>query len=189
MKSPYKFIVSPIGDNYLNSKKVDGGEVIVNTSLESHKHVNREAKVISVPIYYKGEIKPGDVILIHHNILRIYYDMKGRQTKSPEYFRDDLYLVDIERIYMYKQDGKWNPNLNYCFVSPIENLQDDILYDVNKEQKHTGVLVYPSKRQVEENNLSSGDLIGFTKNSEYEFNVDGKKLYRMYDRDIVLKFN
>lgn len=189
MKSPYKFIVSPIGDNYINSKKVDGGELITNTSLESHKHVNREAEVVSVPIYYKGDIKPGDKVIVHHNVFRIYYDMKGRQTKSPEFFRDGLYLVDIERIFLYNQNGEWKSNLHYCFVSPVDNFQDDVLYDVEKEQKHTGILVYPSKRQVDENGLYSGQLIGFTKNSEYEFNIDGKKLYRMHDRDVILKFN
>ena len=34
--------------------------------------------------------------------------------------------------------------------------------------------------------VKKNDLVGFKPDSEYEFRVDGKKLYRMYDHQITI---
>jgi hypothetical protein len=189
MKSPYNFIVSPYGDKYNNTRKVGGEDFIVNTSLEIAKYVNRLGIVDALPINYDGDINVGDVVVLHHNIFRVYFDMKGRQTNSPEFFRDGVFIVSPDRIYMYKRnDGEWNPHLKFCFVKPIETIQDELLYNVEKEEKHSGILIYPNKTQ-EELGFKKGDLVAFTKNSEYEFEIDNEKLYRMTDRDVVLKLS
>jgi len=57
MKSPYNFIVTPHGEQYNNVKDIDGVKLVINTSLESSKHVNRVAEVLEVPIHYDGQIK------------------------------------------------------------------------------------------------------------------------------------
>ena len=189
MKSPYNFIISPIGEQYTNTKKINGVEVTFNTSLDLAKYVNRVAVVLELPQYYKGDISVGDVVVVHHNIFRTYHDMKGRQTKSPEFFRDDLYIVSPERIFLYKSNGIWKSHLNYCFVKPIAKIQDELLHSTDKEEKHIGVVVYPSKNQEENLDLKSGCFVAFTKNSEYEFEIDGDKIYRMYDRDVVMELN
>jgi hypothetical protein len=189
MRSPYNFIVSPLGDNYNNTKNIGGKDVIINTSLESAKYVNRLAVVIETPHHYNGDVEPGDIVVIHHNVFRTYHDMKGRQTKSPEFFRDDLYILSPERIYLYKRNGIWNSHLNYCFVKPIATIQNESLHIVDKEEKHVGIIVYPSKNQIKNLNLNSGDIVAFTKNSEYEFEIDDLKMYRMYDRDVVIELD
>jgi len=191
MKSPYNFVVSPYGDKYTNTKTINGEEFVINTSLEIAKYVNRFAIVDELPIYYEGDISVGDIVILHHNIFRIYFDMQGRQTNSPEYFRDGVFIVSPERIYMYKKNNEkeeWHPHLNFCFVKSIETIQDELLHNTDKEEKHTGYLVYPNKKLIEDG-FSKGDLIAFKKNSEYAFEVDDEKLYRMYDRDILLKLN
>ena len=189
MKSPYNFIVTPYNnEEYCNTKEVAGVKITINTSIEVAKYVNRLAVVLETPIHYDGDISIGDVVILHHNIFRTYLDMKGRQTKSPEFFRDKIYIVDPSRIYMYDNGNGWIPHLNYCFVRPIDRVQDELLHSVEEEEKHKGILVYPNKHQ-EKIGLNKGDLIAFTKNSEYAFDVDGEKLYRMYDRDVVLKLN
>lgn len=190
MKSPYNFIVTPYGDNYNNTKNIGGIDVVVNTSLELAKYVNRLAVVLELPIYYDGDIQKGDIIIVHHNVFRTYYDMKGRQTKSHEFFRDNIYVLNPERVYLYKRNNeKWMAHSNYCFVKPIEKEQTNVLFSTEKEEKHKGVMVYPSKRQMSEYGIKEGDLIGFTKDSEYEFVIDGVKFYRMMDRDVVVNLN
>lgn len=189
MKSPFSFILSPIGEQYKNTTKIHGVDLVVNTSLDLAKYVNRIAIVIELPIYYKGSISIGDIVVVHHNIFRTYHDMKGRQTKSPEFFRDDLYIVNPDRIYLYKSKGIWKSHLNYCFVKPIAKIQSSVIHSIDKEEKHIGVIVYPSEQQEHILNLKSGSFVAFTKNSEYEFEVDGEKIYRMYDRDVVIELN
>ena len=49
MKSVYNFVVEPIGERYNNVKKIGDSELITNTEVFNHQHVNRLAKVISTP--------------------------------------------------------------------------------------------------------------------------------------------
>jgi hypothetical protein len=86
MHSPYYFIVKPHGLEYNNEIEIAGQKVIVNSTVENHKHVNRFAEVVHVPKRYTGRISKGDLIIVHHNIFRIYYDMRGRPKKSPNSF-------------------------------------------------------------------------------------------------------
>lgn len=191
MRSPYNFIVSPYGEKYKNFKTVDGLQFTVNTSLESSKHVNRFGKIKELPINYHGDVEVGDIVVLHHNVFRTYYDMKGRQTQSPEYFRDGEYVVSPERIYLKRKDeegSEWSSNLNYCFVKPMENQQGKLLYNTDKEEKHSGELVYGCPTLIALG-FKSGDMVGFKKNSEYAFEIDDEKLYRMTDNDIVIKLN
>ena len=78
MKSLYQFIIKPIGERYKNKINIDGCELIVNSTISSHKFVNREAEVVSVPLIYNTKIKKGDKVIVHHNLFRRYYIMKGK---------------------------------------------------------------------------------------------------------------
>ena len=77
MKSVYNFVVKPKGERYNNIKKLDGGELILNTDIFQHQYVNREAIVISTPIIGDTDIKPGDTVVVHHNVFRRWNDVKG----------------------------------------------------------------------------------------------------------------
>ena len=94
MRSPYNFIVKPNkGRRYDNVKEVGGIDLIVSSSQEDHTVSNRYATVVETPIGYDGEIQKGDTLLVHHNVFKYYYDMKGRQKSGKSYFMDDLFLA------------------------------------------------------------------------------------------------
>ena len=65
MKSVYNFVVTPIGERYNNTKKVEGGNLILNTEIFNHQYVNREATVISTPIAGYTDIQVGDTATIN----------------------------------------------------------------------------------------------------------------------------
>ena len=44
MNSLYQFIIKPIGERYKNKINIEGQELIVNSTISSHKFVNREAE-------------------------------------------------------------------------------------------------------------------------------------------------
>ena len=71
MKSPFYFIIKSKGDFYRNEITIAGQPMIVNSTVANHMHVNRFAEVVQTPSYYKGEIKPGDTLVVHHNVFRI----------------------------------------------------------------------------------------------------------------------
>jgi co-chaperonin GroES (HSP10) len=184
MRSVFDFIVKPVGSRYDNSIKVDDKELILNTKIESFKAVNNIAEVVAIPLAYKTDIKVGDTVVIHHNVFRRFYDMKGKQKNSRSYFREDLYFVDPDQIYLYKTDKEWKSFGDRCFVKPLKNI--DYL-KLDKEQRLIGILKYgnDSLKALE---INPGDLVGYTPFGEYEFIIDNQRLYCMKSNDIVIKY-
>ena len=179
MKSLYQFIIKPIGERYKNKINIDNKELIINSSISNHKFVNREAEVVSVPLIYKTNIKKGDKVIVHHNLFRRYYNMKGKSVNSTKYFKDDLYFAVPSQLYMYYQKNKWIPNENYCFVKPL--LEDE------KIIKNKGILKYGNS-SLEVLKINPGDIIGFKPLREFEFIIDNELLYCMESNDIVIKY-
>ena len=121
MNSLFDFIVEPYGQRYNNEVKVGDKSLIINTELESYKSVNNIGKVISTPLAYKTLIKPGDLVLIHHNVFRRFYDIRGNEKNSRAYFKNNMYFVQLDQVYLYKRDNKWNAFGDRCFIAPLKN--------------------------------------------------------------------
>lgn len=184
MKSVFNFIVKPLGDRYDNKIKVEGKELILNTKIESFKSVNNLAVVVSTPLAYSTKIKVGDIVVIHHNVFRRFYDIRGNQKNSRAYFMDDMYFCDIDQIYLYKNEGDWQSFGDRCFIKPLKN-DDDLRLD--KEQKLIGILKYGNS-SLEALKINEGDLVGYTPFGEFDFIIDGQRLYCMKSNDIVIKY-
>ena len=184
MKSLYDFIVKPLGDKYKNTVKIAGKNVVINTKIENWKFVNRLAEVIETPLAFKSDIKKGDIVVIHQNVFRTFYDMKGKKKKSRSYFENDLYFCGLDQVYLYKNKNGWNTVGDRCFITPIKS-NDSLTLD--KERKLVGILKYGNK-SLEALEINPGDLVGYTPNGEWEFLVEGKRLYCMKSNDIVIKY-
>jgi hypothetical protein len=186
MQSPFYFIVKPNkGKRYDNTKQIAGVEFIVSTSQEDHKFANRLAEVIEVPLGYKGPIQIGDTLLVHHNAFKFYNDMKGRQKSGKSFFKDDLFFIETDQFFMYKQDGRWKSYDRYCFVKPIPTTESYIKKPFSEEPL-MGEMKYPNEYLLSQG-IKEGDLVCFAPDSEYEFTVDDEKLYRMFDHQITMK--
>ena len=137
MKSLYDFIISPLNKRYNNTTKIGDKDFVVNTNIENHLAVAKEAKVIAIPSAYKTCVKVGDVVKVHHNIFRRWYDVKGNERNSGQYFKEDLYFCKPDQIYLHKKGDTWMPFLNRCFVMPIKDTES-LTLDV--EKKCVGIL-------------------------------------------------
>ncbi len=184
MKSLYDFIVKPLGDKYKNTVKIAGKDVVINTKIENWKFVNRLAKVVETPLAFKSGIKKGDIVVIHQNVFRTFYDMRGEKKKSRSYFKNDLYFCGLDQVYLYKNKNGWNTVGDRCFITPIKS-NDSLTLD--KERELVGILKYGNK-SLEALEINSGDIVGYTPNGEWEFLVEGKRLYCMKSNDIVIKY-
>lgn len=183
MKSLYDFIIKPLNGRYENVKKIGDNELIVNTSVENHNFVSKRAIVVSTPKAYNTPIKEGDEVIVHHNIFRRYYDMRGNEKNSGSYFKDDMCFCNITQIYLYKSKDEYKTNLNYCFIKPLVSKE---YLSLDKEIPLKGVVKY-SNKHLEDVGISKGDLITFTPNSEFEFYFGEDRLYCMKFNDIALK--
>ena len=179
MESVYNFVVTPKGDRYNNTKEVDGGKLILNTEIFNHQYVNREAIVVSTPMVGQTDIKPGDTVVVHHNVFRRWHDVKGREKNSRSYFNESTYFIAQDQIFLYKRDDEWKAPKGYCFVIPLKATDQ---FNIESEKPLQGIIKY-SDGTVEVN-----DLIGFRPGSEYEFVVNGERLYRILSNFITIKY-
>tara|TARA_R110000744_G_scaffold114561_2_gene214318 strand:+ start:5060 stop:5629 length:570 start_codon:yes stop_codon:yes gene_type:complete len=187
MKSPFCFIVKPQGGmRYDNLSKHGDGKLITSSSQEDHTATNRFATVEEVPILwaFNKNIKKGDTVVVHHNIFRKYYDMKGVEKSGPCHFKDDLYLVDIDQVYLHKSKDKWSSVGDYCFIKPTEK-EKDVILSVDRNKQLVGKVKYGNKELVSLDILE-GDDVCFLPESEYEFKIEGETLYRMKTEDICV---
>ena len=179
MKSVYNFVVTPKGERYNNKKKVGDSELILNTEIFNHQYVNREAIVISKPIVGDTDIKAGDTVIVHHNVFRRWHNVKGIEKNSRSYFNESTYMISSDQIFLYKRDEKWKAPKGYCFVKPLK-AQNPL--NVDLEKPLVGIVKYS------DGTTEVGDLVGFRPSSEYEFIIDGERLYRVLSNFITIKY-
>ena len=185
MRSPYNFIVTPLNKRrYDNIKEIGSTQFITSTSQEDHEASNRFASVVSLPINYTGPIKEGDTLLVHHNVFKFYYDMKGREKSVRSFLKDNLFLIDNEQFFLYKQNNKWIAHGKYCFVKPAP-LKESYIFKGGNEEPLFGTIKYINQ-QLLDLGVKEGDKISFTPDSEYPFTVDNEKLYRMFTNNITM---
>jgi hypothetical protein len=179
MKSLHHFIVEPKGSRYSNTKDVEGKNLIINSENQNHEFVNRKGIVLSTPIAHDTDIKQGAEVIVHHNVFRRWSDVKGRDKNSKAFLSDNKYLVSPDQLFLYKNDKDWKPLKGFCFVQPLLN---DDMFDENKEHPDRGVVVYT------DGVYEKGEVVGYTPFSQYEFIIDGQRLFRVYNKFITIKY-
>jgi hypothetical protein len=190
MRSVFNFLIKPTGSRYNNEVNIDGKKLITNTDIFDHKSVSREAEVISTPLAFNTPIAKGDKVIVHHNIFRRWHNIKGVEKNSAGYIEEELYSCQIDQVYAYNPftngDRKepWQALEDYCFVQPIKNKDK---YELNIENELVGILIY-SNNGLSSKGLEVGDIVGIGPKSQFEFLIDGKRLYRVRNQDISIKY-
>ena len=181
MQALFDYIIKPVGGRYNNSVDVDGKELLVNTEIFNHQYVNREAEIIAVPKGIKSQLQVGDIVIVHHNVFRRWHNIRGEEKNSRSYFQEDKYFVREDQIFAYKRsDTKWKGLKGYCFVKPLKSTG---MFDESKERSLIGIVKHT------DGSVDVGDLVGFTPWSEYEFVIDGQRLYRVLSKEITIKYD
>ena len=182
MRGIYNFIIKPKGNRYNNIKNIDDKELILNTEIFNHQYVNREAIVLQTPIINKTQIKKGDNIIVHHNVFRRWHNVKGVEKNSRSWIKKNQYTVFQDQIFAYKRNKNWKSLEGYCFVKPIKSTDK---FSVEKERPLIGIIKYTDNTIKD---IKQNDLVGFTPYSEYEFIINGERLYRVLTNSISIKY-
>jgi hypothetical protein len=179
MNPLYDYVVKPLGGRYNNSVSVDDGKsLILNTEIFNHGYINRKAIVISTPIDNVHNLQKGQEVVVHHNIFRRWHDVKGREKNSRGFLKEDEYLASPDQIYMYKTMS-WECVNGYTFVKPLKNTDN---FSVETERPLIGIVKYS------DGEFLPTQLVGFKPNSEYEFIIDGERLYRIMNNFITIEY-
>jgi len=192
MKSPYDYIVKPYGDRYNNSISIGDKSLITNTEASDHRHINRIAEVIQTPIHNVLPIKNGDKIILHHNVFRRMLTIKGKEVNARSFLNEDEFIIRPDQVFMYKRsekwsrfkESKWQCVKGYTFIQPVKNKD---IFSLDKEEPMKGIIRYIDETALDMG-LNIGDLVGFQPYSDYEFIVDGVRLYRVYSEDITISY-
>ena len=80
---------------------------------------------------------------------------------------------------MYKRNKEWVCPQGYCFVQPIK---DNSKLSATIEKPLVGIVKHTDGR------AELNSLVGFRPNTECEFVIDGKRLYRIPSQFITIKY-
>ena len=180
MHSVFNYLVEPKGSRSTGKKDIEGQELLLNTELQNHEYVNRIGTILSLPLVtvYK-ELKEGDDVVVHHNVFRRFRDVRCKEKDSKNYLSENVYLVQPDQVYAYKRNNEWKALEGFVFVMPIKETR---MFSVNDERPLIGIVKYSNGEFEKE------QLIGFRPNSEYEFIIEGQRLYRVPVNSITIKY-
>ena len=184
MKSVINFIIKPKATRYNNIKKIGDKELILNTEIFTHQNVSRNAIVLETPTVGCSEVMQGDEVIVHHNVFRRWRDIKNREKNSKSFYKEDMYFVMPDQIFAYKRNDVWKAVKGFSFVKPLENKDK---FSVDKEEPLKGVVKHVDPDLMDKD-IYLNSLVGFTPNSEYEFIIDGQRLYRVPTNAITIKY-
>ncbi len=182
MQSIFDFIIKPKNKRYNNTKQIGDSELLLNSEISDHRYISRSGIVLGLPKAEKTNIKIGDEVIVHHNVFRRWYDVRGVEKNGRAYYKEDKYFVRPDQIFLYKQNNKWIAPEGYCFVKPI--ISNNILLN-EKEIPLRGIIKHVDKNLKD---IYKEDLVGFTPSSEYEFIIDGERMYRVPTNSISIKY-
>lgn len=179
MQSVFSYLVSPKGKRTTGEITIEGKELLLNTELQNHEYTNRIGTVLNVPLIGNTVIEVGDEIIVHHNVFRRFRDIKGKEKNSKNYLDEDTYMVQPDQVYAYKRDGKWKALDGFCFVKPLKSKD---MFSLDKERPLIGIVKYGNDI------IDNGTLVGFRPGMEYEFMIEGQRLYRVPTNLITIKY-
>ena len=179
MQSIFNFIVAPKHGRSTSKKNIGGKELLLNTEVQNHHYTSRLGVVTNTPLAVDSEIEIGDEVIVHHNVFRRFRDIRGKEKNSKAYYKEDTFFVQPDQIYAYKRNTGWQALDGFCFVKPIVAKET---FDMHNEQPLIGIVKYASEE------FEVGALVGFKPGMEYEFNIEGQRLYRVPTNQITIKY-
>ena len=185
MRSLFNYIIET-ENRYNNKIDIDGVELVVNTEITQRDaiFVNRIGRIIHTPVAGSNHLPVGAEVIVHHNVFRRWIGTDGKEKNSGSYLEEDKYLVYEDQIFGYNEGNGWKACKGFCFVEPDENKDTWIN---GHEALLVGTMKYPDE-SLQSQGIKEGDLVGFTPNSEYEFTIEGKKLFRILSNQINILY-
>tara|TARA_R110000772_G_scaffold32890_4_gene80232 strand:- start:2131 stop:2721 length:591 start_codon:yes stop_codon:yes gene_type:complete len=179
MQSVFNYLVKPKGNRTVGFKKIEGQTLLLNTDLQNHNYTNRIGIVLNLPLVGNDELKVGDEIIVHHNVFRRFRDVRGNEKDSKNYLSEDVYTVQSDQIYAFKRNDEWKALKGFCFIKPIK---EDKMFSIDFEKPLIGIV------KLGNDEIENESLVGFKPNSEYEFVIEGQRLYRVPTNSITIKY-
>lgn len=187
MKPLHHFVVK-LPQKYKDEIKFGDSTLKLVSKFNEFEHRYNYGEIVGCPKNCPVESCEGSTLYFHHHVvMEQMYDIG-----------EDLYLVNYDpnggysnhAIAIEDKDGDITMLGDWCFVLPADKPEEEtsasgIVLSLAKEPELEGqLLTIPEDSKWI--GASDGDLVGYTKNSEYEMELlDGTKVYRMRTTELV----
>jgi len=169
---------------------VNGKELFMDVSYNEMKNVRQYGTVIALPNSLpKGvdlDIKMGDKVYCHHFLV-------SEENKVYFHEKENIYSIYWHHIYARVRKGKLKMVSHWNFVrQKIEDesnymTQSGIYTKPEAEDEELFGYVEHMNDDLKDMGIKIGDEVIFSKNSEYDMQIEGEKLLRMRNFDILAK--
>lgn len=184
MKSPDKFIIR-MPEKFKNKIALGDQELDLVSKFDEFGNRIMEAEIVAVPAKYKTGAKPGDTLYFHHTVA----------LNDTFYMGDDLYHISyvpgggrMNLAHAYKNESGINMIDKWIFLEPMESskkINSDVLELVQEDVPNDRGRIWANSQELTREDLSKGSVVYFSKNSDYEMEVDGEKVWRMLIEDLM----
>lgn len=190
MQSLNHFIVH-LPKRFNDSMTLSSGlELYVDTKFNEFEHRINEGEVVSVPYKYDVPVKPGDTLYFHHLVvINDGQELTGEKDHYISYFEPNTAINNQSIGYKSKETGVFQPLNGWSVLAPhIEEkkkLSEIIeVVEFNEPPVTKGVVAFDSD-DLAEIGVKKGDVVGFKKNHDYRFKIDGLEYYRTRVEDLL----
>lgn len=188
---PNSYFVVKIDKRFNDTTTLDNGvELYLDTRFNEFGHRVNEAPVVACPFNYKTGVKPGDTLYFHHLVvINDGQPLTGHKGHYLVRYAEDSTINNQAIAYKDQETGEVHPLGGWAVLDSVEEPEEilsEIIEIVELEEKlpTKGKIAFTSPK-VEELGLKVGDVVGFPKNMDYRFKIDGVERYRTDVNDLL----
>tara|TARA_R100001443_G_scaffold61989_2_gene72004 strand:- start:1563 stop:2141 length:579 start_codon:yes stop_codon:yes gene_type:complete len=188
MKPNKDYFFVHVEKTHEDTVEVNGRELFLDTSYDELKHARQYGTVVGAPralsMGHKRDIKEGDKVYCHHFLV-------NEENRVNFLEQDNVYKIFFESIYARVRDGELKMVSHWNFVK--QKVEDESNYmtksgiytkpEAEDEELH-GYVCHMND-ELKSWGVKIGDEVIFSKNSEYDMQIEGEKLLRMRNFDIL----
>ncbi len=172
------------------TKKIGDVEIYIETKFNEFEHRVMEGEVVGIPEKYKTQVAIGDTLYFHHHVVITPQVLDENNDLYQVNYSPDGGHATQSYIVKKKDTDEIIALDDWVFLDPIKpepKLKSDILELVSFEEEvnYKGKIMYASDK-IKELGLKIGDVVWFTKNSDYEMQIDDKKLWRVLIQNLTI---
>ncbi len=172
------------------TKKIGDVEIYIETKFNEFEHRVMEGEVVGIPEKYKTQVAVGDTLYFHHHVVITPQVLDEKNDLYQVNYSPDGGHATQSYIVKKKDTDEIIALDDWVFLDPIKpepKLKSDILELVSFEEEvnYKGKIMYASDK-IKDLGLKIGDVVWFTKNSDYEMQIDDKKLWRVLIQNLTI---
>lgn len=167
-----------------------GLKLFIDTRFNEFEHRVNEGEVLATPMRHDTGVSVGDTLYFHHLVVI----NEGQPIEAGE----DTYLVrfspDVATnnqaiCYKSKETGVIHVLNRWSVLAPLVEPKKKVseiieLVELEEETVTKGVVAFDTK-ELAAIGVKKGDVVGFKKNHDYRFKIDGLEYYRTRVEDLM----